>query len=195
MHEPAGQLGVARPAWLDAAWEKHRAWVPAVLLAHKPKWADVDDLVQEVALQVLRKGHEVREPEAFAGWLRVVAMNVARIAARKGPQNGWRGIRAVLGFGSGDGGREDVAFHDEAPASELTEHAKRVLDAACAMDDEYREPLLLKAVHGMSYREIGRVLNLPETTVETRVTRGRKKLRELLSQREALDMGLAKVLR
>jgi DNA-directed RNA polymerase specialized sigma24 family protein len=31
----------------------------------------------------------------------------------------------------------------------------------------------------MSYREIGEVLNLPETTVETRIARARKMLREL----------------
>jgi predicted RNA polymerase sigma factor len=43
----------------------------------------------------------------------------------------------------------------------------------------FLEPLILKAIQGMSYREIGRVLNLPETTIETRIARGRKMLREL----------------
>ncbi len=43
----------------------------------------------------------------------------------------------------------------------------------------YREPLLLKAVQGLSYREIGRILGLPETTVETRIARARRQLREL----------------
>jgi predicted RNA polymerase sigma factor len=33
-------------------------------------------------------------------------------------------------------------------------------------------------VQGMSYREIGRVLGLPETTIETRIARARRMLRE-----------------
>lgn len=50
---------------------------------------------------------------------------------------------------------------------------------AMQLPDGYREPLLMKAVQGMSYREIGEVLGLPETTVETRIARGRRMLREL----------------
>jgi DNA-directed RNA polymerase specialized sigma24 family protein len=36
----------------------------------------------------------------------------------------------------------------------------------------------LKAVHNLSYREIGLVLGLPETTIETRIARARRMLRE-----------------
>lgn len=185
-------------SWLHESWERHRAWVPALLLAHKPRWADVDDLLQEVALQVLRKGHEVRDPQAFPGWLRTLAINVARVAARKGPQAGWRGIRAVLGLGTslsaasgvGTADQRDTwqpqareTAHDHAAAT--CEHAQRILHLASELDDDYREPLLLKAVHGMSYREIGTVMGLPESTIETRVARGRKKLRELIERDEA----------
>jgi RNA polymerase sigma-70 factor (ECF subfamily) len=50
------------------------------------------------------------------------------------------------------------------------------------LPDGYREPLLLKAIQGLSYREIGRILGLPETTIETRIARGRRMLRELASK-------------
>lgn len=190
MHAQDQQPEASPQAWVLPAWEKHRAWVPALLLAHKPRWADVDDLLQEVALQVIRKAHEVREPEAFPGWLRTVAINVARVAARKGPQSGWRGIRAALGLGSASlpepADQRDAASQSLA----LTEHARRILDIAQELEDEYREPLLLKAVHGMSYREISAVMNLPETTIETRVTRGRKKLRELLERSREVETKL-----
>jgi DNA-directed RNA polymerase specialized sigma24 family protein len=42
----------------------------------------------------------------------------------------------------------------------------------------------------MSYREISAVMNLPETTIETRVTRGRKKLRELLERSREVETKL-----
>jgi RNA polymerase sigma-70 factor (ECF subfamily) len=147
------------------------------LLAHKPKWADLDDLLQDVALQVLRKGHQVHDPLAFPGWLRAVAINVARVAARRGPQAGWRGIRAALGFGAQDPSSENAPT----PQSlELCEHARQILSLASQLDDDYREPLLLKAIEGLSYRQIGVVLGLPETTIETRITRARKQLRQLI---------------
>jgi RNA polymerase sigma-70 factor (ECF subfamily) len=59
------------------------------------------------------------------------------------------------------------------------EEGRRLMELARRLPDGYREPLLLKAVHGLSYREIGRILGLPETTIETRIARGRRQLREL----------------
>jgi RNA polymerase sigma-70 factor (ECF subfamily) len=49
---------------------------------------------------------------------------------------------------------------------------------AMNLDEGYREPLLLRCVQELSYREIGEILGLPETTVETRIARGRRMLRE-----------------
>lgn len=59
-----------------------------------------------------------------------------------------------------------------------------LLDLARGLPEGYREPLLLRCVKGMSYREIAKVLELPETTIETRIARGRRMLRELASRTE-----------
>jgi RNA polymerase sigma-70 factor (ECF subfamily) len=154
-----------------------------------PRWADLDDLLQDVALAVVRKGAEVRDPEAFRPWLRTVAINAARLAARKGalretatsleafsgdPGNAGVAVIARIGSGSAD-------THDRVGAADLAtldEEGQRLVELARTLPDGYGEPLLLKAVHGMSYREIGQVLGLPETTVETRIARGRRMLRE-----------------
>ena len=50
-----------------------------------------------------------------------------------------------------------------------------------ALPDGYREPLFLKAVQGLSYRNIAEILGLPETTVETRIARARRMLRDAAS--------------
>ena len=42
----------------------------------------------------------------------------------------------------------------------------------------YREPLLLRCVRALSYQQISEVLDLPITTVETRLARARRMLRE-----------------
>jgi RNA polymerase sigma-70 factor (ECF subfamily) len=53
-----------------------------------------------------------------------------------------------------------------------------MLDLASKLPDNYREPLMLRAVHGMRGRHIAQILDLPEATVETRIARARRMLRE-----------------
>ena len=58
------------------------------------------------------------------------------------------------------------------------EEGRRLLELAHRLHPDYREPLLLKCVRGMRYKQIADVLGLPVTTVETRITRARRMLRE-----------------
>lgn len=163
---------------LSRAWERYRRWVAAILLAHKPRDADVEDLLQDVALMLTAKLSDVREPGAFKPWLRAVALSVAKATGRKTTvrRKGW--VRLVgewaaarnggMGEEEGAGGRAGGAGRE----------AERLLELARELPEGYGEPLIMKAVQGMSYREIGRVMGLPESTIETRIARGRRMLRE-----------------
>jgi RNA polymerase sigma-70 factor (ECF subfamily) len=162
---------------LHRLWHHNRRWVAAILLAHKPRWADLEDLLQEVALAVVRKLGEVRDPRAIRPWLRTVAMNAAHAAARSG-----RRRARDQALADPDALEQPFVRRDPAgPPDQLgeAEVGKRLLELARKLPDGYREPLLLKAVHNLSYREIGEILGMPETTVETRIARGRRQLRDL----------------
>jgi RNA polymerase sigma-70 factor (ECF subfamily) len=50
------------------------------------------------------------------------------------------------------------------------------------LPEAYREPLMLKAVHGLRTRQIAEALNIEEATVDTRVSRARRMLREMLDE-------------
>jgi len=160
------------PEALKRVWNDNRRWVAAVILAHKPRWADLDDLLQEVAVSLVRKVGEVRDPAALKPWLRTVAMNAALASARSGRKRARdTGIEDDNTY-MGRSGRPEVG-------SEEREEGRRLMALAEKLPDGYREPLLLKALHDLSYREIGAILDLPETTIETRIARGRRMLREL----------------
>lgn len=165
-------------------WREHRRWIAAILLAHKPKWTDLEDLLQDVAMAFVRKAGEIRDPAALRPWLRTVAINAAHAAARSGKIRP-KATGASLGpEGEGVGAAVPGTTMDfDVPPQRLGENqeASRLMDLARRLADGYREPLLLKAIQGLSYREIGRIMNLPETTVETRIARARKQLRELAS--------------
>ncbi len=187
IHAAAAVAGDARA--LEAVWGQHRRWVAAILLAHKPRWADVDDLLQEVAMSLVRKVGEIRDPSAIRPWLRTVAVNAARAAARPGKHRGQSAGTAndeTVRPGVTTGLTADQTPPPERLADEQA--GRRLMELSQQLAEGYREPLLLKAVQGLSYREIGRILGLPETTVETRIARARRQLRELAAS-EKLGAG------
>lgn len=175
-HSASGpsSAGLSREELL-ALWTTHRRWVAAIVLAYKPWWTDADDVLQEVALAVVRKGHTVRDAQAFKGWLRTVAINAARLAARTSdpPVATPEGAARVRTASSSS--PLDCVIEDDA--------GRRITRLAAQLPDGYREPLLLKAVDNLSYRQIGKLMDLPETTIETRIARARKMLRELAAQK------------
>ncbi len=163
---------------LRLVWIEHRRWVAAILLAHKPRQADLEDLLQAVAVQMCRKAGEVRDPEAFRPWLRMVAINVARAEGRGTTRKRQGFLRLV--------GRTPTEPQAEPPPEQLERQreGERLITLARDLPEGYREPLLMRCLKGMSYREIGEAMDLPETTIETRIARGRRMLRELASSDE-----------
>jgi len=159
---------------LQALWREHRRWVAAVLLAHMPREAELDDLLQEVAVSVVQRIGELKDPGRFRWWLRTVAVNAARSAGRKASVR----RRTMRPLGAGDGGHIDGAAEREARRREAGAEANRALEMAMRLHPEYREPLLLRSVHGMTQRQIAEAMGVPETTVETRLARARRMLRE-----------------
>ena len=61
------------------------------------------------------------------------------------------------------------------PDAEARIELRQTLDAAAALPDGYREPLLL-AASGVSFDEIGAILGISANTVKIRVHRARLKL-------------------
>mgnify|MGYP003630981424 FL=1 len=165
---------------LSQVWVGVRRWVAVILMAHKPREADLEDLLQLVALQVCRKVHEVRDPSLFKPWLRTVTINIAREQGRKASRKRVGMLRLV--------GRTRIEAN-QMGNMQLSEDAKRVLDAALSLPEKYREPVLMRCQQSMSYKQIAEVLSLPETTIETRIARGRRMLRETLEtqSKQALE--------
>ncbi len=164
---------------LSQVWVGVRRWVAVILIAHKPREADLEDLLQLVAMQFCRKVHEVRDPSLFKPWLRTVTVNIAREQGRKASRRRVGMLRLV-------GRTRNEA--DQMGNMLLSEDAKRVLDAALSLPEKYREPVLMRCQQSMSYKQIAEVLSLPETTIETRIARGRRMLRETIELRAQQEL-------
>lgn len=185
MGDPAGDLESERTrramagdsAALTEIWERNRPWLASVLVGHCPPGVEVDDLLQEVAVRVVAEIPRLKEPGALRGWLRVIAVNLARSAGRRYQ------VRSVLvPLGDREAELPDPNHDRQLRRRELDSELARVMDLLSGFDPDYREPLLLKSVHGWSQKRIAETLDLPETTVETRLARARRMLRRKLRQ-------------
>lgn len=142
---------------------------------------DAEDLAQEAFLRAYRSLGGFRGQSSFKTWLYLIATNVFRNWLEK------KRNQAPLSAQSLDApppGQDDPVE----PAGEMDPegaHVRRdALDRALAqLPDDQRAAVLLRDVEGFEYREIAEQLGVPLGTVESRIFRGRQRLRELLKGR------------
>ncbi len=153
-------------AAMASLWARNQRRVAATVLAHAPslRGADLDDVVQEVAAAVVAGIGQLRDGAAWGSWLRTITVHAATSAGR-------RRMVAPRCDGSIDEKLVDPRSSAKGPSR------SDLLDAVAALPTELREPLLLRTVDGLSQREIAAALELPVTTVETRLARARRQLR------------------
>ncbi|HVZ94898.1 MAG TPA: RNA polymerase sigma factor [Phycisphaerales bacterium] len=169
-----------------AIWHAHRRWVAAILLAHKPREADLEDLLQEVAMTLVRQVHTLNDPAAVRPWLRAVALNAARTHGRR--QKLTRKMFAPTGMQPSE--RSEAAREVDTGRTDAREEGRRALRIARGLPAEYGEPLILRAVRGLSYKQIADIMGVPVTTIETRLARARRMVREeMLREEEGTTAG------
>lgn len=170
-------------------WQSHRRWVAAIVLAHMPREADLDDLLQDIAATFVRSVQELRTPGALRPWLRTVAINAARAEGRKKT----RRRHALETQAANDPGtfNRDETPDLTASTPDDADEAQWLLNLIAEMPESYREPLVLRCVRGMNYKAISELTGLPETTIETRIARGRRMLRERVAMERDRKTGAA----
>jgi len=126
--------------------------------------AEAEDAAQEGFLRAFRSLGQLRDPGAFAAWLLQTVANVARRAASK------RARRPVALL-------DADASHDPGPAA-------GVLEAIAALPEGDQQVIHLHYSQGHSCAEIARLLGLQIGSVTSRLTRARRRLRQMLSEDE-----------
>jgi RNA polymerase sigma-70 factor (ECF subfamily) len=140
--------------------------------------ADGEDLAQEVFVRAWRSVAGFRGDSTFRTWLHRIAVNVVRT-------HHGRSSRLRRWLQPAPSGESEMADPIEAAAdaSDLETDVMRrdAIDRAlAAIPAEMREAVVLRDVQGLDYREIADALGVPIGTVESRIFRGRQRLRSLL---------------
>jgi RNA polymerase sigma-70 factor (ECF subfamily) len=134
--------------------------VHAIVLGRVPR-RDVDDLVQDVFITAYTRIRELRDADAFGGWLAAIARNRATDHLRQS--------------------RVQVELPEDLPGGDpIDADTFAVLDVVRKLPDAYRETLLMRLVEGMSGNEIAERSGLTPASVRVNLHRGMKMLREKL---------------
>ncbi len=146
----------------DVLVRRYRGLVVGRAYARLRDRGEAEDAAQEALLAAFRSLGQLRRPEAFGPWLRKIAGSVTRRAASRLARRPGR-LRDA----------EAVA----APA-----RAAEVFEAVAALSEEDQQVLHLHYSQGYTCAEIAGMLSLRVGSVTSRLTRARRRLRELLDE-------------
>jgi RNA polymerase sigma-70 factor (ECF subfamily) len=139
---------------------------------------DAEDITQEALLQAFRTWNQV-DPEMTGGyvkWCYRIAHNLAiDVLRKKKPRN------------ADDEEMERAVDKRSMRPEEVYEHrvqSSELMECIQSLEEKYREVLLLRFQEEMSYEKIAEILDLPASTIETRLFRAKKMLREKLERRK-----------
>ena len=145
------------------------------------------DLCQEAFLKAYRGLGGFKGEARFSSWLYQIALNLCRDRMRRRKGRTLVSLDALEADGQAPVLRDDTTALDLALTRDLQRHVKAAV-MALALDQ--REVIVLKEYEGLTFQEIADVLDLPVSTVKTRLYRGLDKLKERLTQ-EGVGVGAA----
>ncbi len=147
------------------------------------------DVVQEAFLKAHGALADLREPEKFKSWLHGVVRSAALDWVRKHRRRGAGAQAAAIADLEA---REDAlpaaAGAGPLEGAERRETEEVLRRAIEALPESYREILVLKYMDERSYKEISELLGITIETIESRLFRARRALREKLA---GLGLGAA----
>ncbi|MFP5227286.1 MAG: RNA polymerase sigma factor [Acidobacteriota bacterium] len=173
-------------AWTELVKAHHRR-VYGLCFRFTGSATDAEDLTQEVFLKVygnlaafdLARG-------TFQTWITTMTRNLLVDHFRRS-----RAQRVTDSMDAGwDGEGDEMPLlqrladksptqHDRAVQKEIE---KMVQEALTRISPELREAVILRDLQDMDYKEIAKVLRIPEGTVKSRISRGRAELARLLER-------------
>ncbi len=125
--------------------------------------ADREDAVQEAVLRAWRRRDSLREMRYFNTWFIRILVNICHDIQRQQ-------------------GRVVPTEAPPEPPPRRDDRVQALREAMDALEEKQRLCLLLHHIEGYSVKEVAAMLGIGESAVKQRLMRGRRKLRELLSE-------------
>ncbi len=142
--------------------------------------AEARDLVQDGFIKIWRHW-KIQRPNSFRGWMYRLLHNLYMDSLRHEARRPAFSLDAPAPSGEGTFGD---TLSDSAPAldqpMEMDARQRLVRRALERLERDFRIPVMLCDMEGLSYEEIAQIMSCPVGTVRSRIFRGRQMLRRWL---------------
>jgi len=172
-------------AWTELVRAQHRR-VYGLCYRFTGNPTDAEDLTQDVFLKIYSNLSSFDTNRgSLQVWITTMTRNLLVDNYRR-----TKNMRATSSLDDGWESTEELKPIDRLTARGISPHeaaaknelAKMVQEALARVPVDLREAVILRDLQDMDYKEIACVLNIPEGTVKSRISRGRAELARLLER-------------
>jgi RNA polymerase sigma-70 factor, ECF subfamily len=181
MNRAQAQAGVTEAEFESAARES-RSFLMQIAVASARNPIDAEDIVQEALMRGFRGIKRFRGDCPLRVWLSRIVVRVAinhhRSLSRR--------LRRWVFFGDFEIDQEAGSVEFDPPDKSMNVPRELLMDVdkhVSLLPDEFRMPLLMLAIEGLTIPEIAEILDIPPGTVKSRIFYGRKRLKDNLQNK------------
>lgn len=167
------QRGPGAEGAFSALLDRHGSMVLAVCRRLSGDSASADDAFQATWLALVRRSGSIRLRGSLAPWLFAVSRRIALRARRRADRLRPVGVPAP----------EPIALASTDDLAERADLIRTLLDEIARLPERYRAPLVLCHLESRTHDQAAGDLGWPVGTVRTRLSRGRRLLRDRLERR------------
>jgi RNA polymerase sigma-70 factor (ECF subfamily) len=164
----------------------HTASIRRFAFAFCRHWADADDLAQEALLKAFDAIASFEARSSLDTWLFTITRNVCHDFYRSRLAQARKREDVLEDDGSSDAPPDSLEPPDELLVAK--DRAEQLWLQLKQLAPEFRIPLVLYEIEGLSYEEIAKIERVPVGTIRSRLARGRQRLRQGLLDSAAASL-------
>lgn len=165
----------------QAIFLQNESWLRTVVRSRIPEQDGVEDVMQNIALALVRQREALGDVGKLGAWLYQIA--VRQILMYRRTTGRRRNFRKRLAETAERSAAEPAVEPDPSAAVIAAEQAETVRRGLSELDELDRQILMLKYTEGWTYRDLAEHLGVTTDTVEYRLLKARKNLRRILADR------------
>jgi RNA polymerase sigma-70 factor (ECF subfamily) len=164
--------------------ERHQKKMLNIAYRMTGNYDEACDVTQEAFVAAYKSIRKFKAESKFSTWLYRIVINYSKNRLKQ-----LRGRERRESFSLDDSTKikgTEISRQSSAQESdpgtrmERREREAQVQHCINTLDEEYRDVLVLKDIQGFSYEEIKAILNIPDGTVKSRLSRARNALKNCL---------------
>ncbi|MBQ3223177.1 MAG: sigma-70 family RNA polymerase sigma factor [Clostridia bacterium] len=161
---------------------KHESRMYSVAVRMCGNREDAQDCVQDAMLRIYRALDRFKGQSSFSTWVYRITMNTCLDELRRRKVRASTSLDTLLESGWSPTDETDTPERHAIEA----ERRKALSGAIQSLPEDMRSAIVLREMQGLSYEEISDVLSVNVGTIKSRISRGREKLRQLITSKPEL---------